>query len=330
MILKGSYPQYICPVCLSYLKIALKLILQFEESQEKINKLLGKQKPKPDSDVDNDLYKYEFLEEENDIKKSIDVIDDSTPVEVIFGKNKFRLSDLIVVEEEKKEKCNFSGFLRNLGKEVTATFIDKDEENELPTTESSGVSITVLEKNRCLPVKELEFIEETEEIKFVIVEDDAVTAVEGEELIEIVADEDYPEVDNNDNVDHEGDSSEADDAEKTDFLGIDTANIDNFIIEHGKDSSDDKNKENNSISKVKRTRKRKKVEEQLTYPCELCKKIFPTPRHLKAHKRRTHSTNLMAYICDICGYKNNTLSGNLFYYNAYSLKFIKYGNDPCN
>lgn len=311
--MKEAYPQYICPICLSFLKMALKFILQFEESQIKIDKILGIHLSESNLDAkDNERFK--LLDKETEGFKNVENKNDVTPVEVIYGENKFSLSDLILVEEEEKEGNNFSGFLRNLGKEVSASFTDKSRENKVETAESTGVSITVIEKNRLLPVKELELIEETDEIKFVIEDvNDTFTTMEGEELFEVVVD-DYPEDDNI--VLKEHSSEQVDDSEKLDYIEMNMSNIDNFIIEHGKDSSDDKNKEN-SIGKIHKTKRHKKEVFDISHPCELCKKIFSSERHLKAHKRRTHSTNVMTYICDICGYKNNTLSGNFF--NSYMI-----------
>ncbi|KAJ8965013.1 hypothetical protein NQ314_004411 [Rhamnusium bicolor] len=103
VLLNEEFPQCICPMCISMLKMIFKFIRQFEETQKTLKNTFGKTPT------------YELHEQDNaqEIKKeNVNVIentDDTAPVEIIFGANKFNLKDVFVIEEAQTEKCSFRG-----------------------------------------------------------------------------------------------------------------------------------------------------------------------------------------------------------------------------
>lgn len=101
VVLSSNYPNLVCGMCLGLLKICYDLIRQYQTSKEEIVKKVGQENSEP-------------------------VKTDSGAAEIIVGTQKYSVSDLLIVEEEQNdEDTTFEGFLKNLGKTVTATFVDK-------------------------------------------------------------------------------------------------------------------------------------------------------------------------------------------------------------
>lgn len=53
--------------------------------------------------------------------------DTKAPVEIIVGNEKYDFKDLVIVENDQQEDIDFTGFLKNLGKTVSASFVNKEE-----------------------------------------------------------------------------------------------------------------------------------------------------------------------------------------------------------
>lgn len=306
IVLHDEYPKYICPICFSILKISLKFIYQFQESENTLKTKLGESNvlsPQEDNEKIKSKYSPEYQIE--------------APVEVIYGENKFNLSDLLVVETAEEENCNFKGFLDNLGTEVSATFVEKSDKCSLENIKEGQVSISLVANDKILPVKELQLEEETNTIKCLVVEN----YLSEEEILklEIVKDED------DDNNDDDEDEDDIDESDSTEHIQLDAQDVDveSLIIENGLKKMD--RKSINYRKKVKH-KERKLLEEsddifekEMRYPCDICGKIFEYPDRLKAHKRRIHVRDEKVYYCDICGYKNNTLSGKTILNNFHKL-----------
>lgn len=226
------------------------------------------------------------------------------PVELIYGENKFSLSDLLVVEKSEDPDCDFKGFLSNLGKEVTATFADnyeyRLEKDMLENTNQEQVTISLVGKDKILPVKELQVDEETNTIKCVVVENDNESDDIAEEILRL-------EIEKDDDIDNEIVEMEVKDIDVKSL-------VKNGIVKMNKKGVDQIKK----VSKMGKEDIKQEVddifEREMRFPCDICGKIFDFIDRLRAHKRRTHSNQVKVYNCDICGYKNNTLSGKFWIY----------------
>lgn len=195
--------------------------------------------------------------------------DSDGSVELIFGDSKFSLNQILVVENPEDEKIDFKGFLNNLGEEVTATFVDKCEIKEV---DNEDVTISLVGNNITLPVKELEIQEETNTIKCIVIENDNETSEYEEEILRI-------EIESDDS-NHDG-------------IKLDSNNFRDVLQD---------------VDEVP-VQKDDLFDQEIRFLCNICGKSFEFLARLKAHKRRTHSTQVRVYTCEICGYQNNTLSG---------------------
>lgn len=127
-----NYPTYVCSMCLSLLNLAYKLISQFENSQNVLDKYF----------VTHGLKNSEHIEIESE-KVSENQEIPAVPVELITGQNKYDIKDLIIVVEENEEPPYYDGFLKNLGTEISASFVkgkvNKSKQNQ--TKINNSVSI---------------------------------------------------------------------------------------------------------------------------------------------------------------------------------------------
>ncbi|CAG9862632.1 unnamed protein product [Phyllotreta striolata] len=126
--LSGQHPQFICLMCLDALKTAYDFWTICNESRQIIQQCLGEP-------------------EEETIP--INSNESNASVELIAGPNKYNINDLLIVEDEKDkaDELFFKGFLNNLGKSVTVTFVDKDnskkanvKQNDVPSVEVEELS----------------------------------------------------------------------------------------------------------------------------------------------------------------------------------------------
>lgn len=117
VVLSSNYPNFVCGMCLGLLKICYDLISQYRTSNEKILKKVGLETTEP-------------------------VKTDSGAAEIIVGTQKYSVSDLLIVEEEQNdERTTFEGFLNNLGKTITATFVDSKSHKPKPQIEPPSLVI---------------------------------------------------------------------------------------------------------------------------------------------------------------------------------------------
>lgn len=303
--------------------MSVKFIYQFEDSQNKLNNIFGKTSSEPLSQKDCD--------NSSQLNLPINV---KAPVELIYGENKYSLTELLVVENaEDGNNSEFQGFLNNLGKEVTATFADKSDIHSGKSTiaDTGGqVTISLVNKDKVVPVKELQLDEETNVIQCVLAEDDTEDSDGQEEVLHLQIEDD--DTDYGDNIRIEQNVScdefietevrindESDQNTKRTLRSkLRDIDVDAFIIENGVEKMDENSiNQRNMIAQMKIVENKLDdiediFEKEVGYPCDICRKVFSFPDRLKSHKRRTHSTRAMkVYTCDICGYKNNTLSGML-------------------
>lgn len=284
--------------------MSYKFVTQFEETQNELSIKTGI----------HPTYGPHLSQSSEDIELRNERED--APVEIIIGEQKFNLKDVFIVEEPEKEQSNFKGFLKNLGQEVSASFADKSNKPAPEEQNEDALSIYMaLNENSVLPVKELKIDDDTNTINCIILEENNVKDEENDNM-------EYIEIEASDK------------------------DIESLILQI-EDDSTEKNKENQETvptQEIKKATKRKKIikericdgmiimeplniekqaekskleseddifEREMQFPCELCKKIYSTKRSLRAHIKRTHFPKPCQYTCEICGYQNNTRSGNL-------------------
>ncbi|EFA05700.2 Cdc2 kinase-like protein [Tribolium castaneum] len=132
-------PSKICPICLSYLKIAFEFQTQFKKSQEILHKTLKIEVPPRNNNT-------------SVVQQPV-----STPtVELICGESKFDLNDIIIIEENQADRTSFQGFLSNLGTEISASFLGESHKNvQIPEPVENDVVI--------LPIKHEQKIADVEQ-----------------------------------------------------------------------------------------------------------------------------------------------------------------------
>ncbi|XP_018328247.1 gastrula zinc finger protein XlCGF46.1-like [Agrilus planipennis] len=107
--LAGDICTFICSECLENLKIAYGFKLQCQESEKLLTEFW-------------ELSKLEIAKA-RPIQEDVD----SASVEIISKSGRFDLKDLFVIEgNNNEEKSSFSGFLKNLGTEISAEFVHKN------------------------------------------------------------------------------------------------------------------------------------------------------------------------------------------------------------
>ncbi|KAG5884490.1 hypothetical protein JTB14_001285 [Gonioctena quinquepunctata] len=315
VVLNGNYPESICPICTSILKMSYQFIRQFEESQRELEEKFNcTAKEEPETNCQ---------EITSEIKKEID----NTPnVELIFLNNKFSINDLLVVEKTEEEDSDFKGFLENLGKEVTASFVGELDEKKLhnDSENENMISVSVIDKDRILPVCQLQIDEDANLIEYTI-EDNLKSEEDVEENLEISEERKY-EIseelkyeENNEFIDQDEENANV---EYIEIDMLDQEAINALIIDRSKLPDDDSANESTSnettLIKKRPTRrgkrrkkgseKRDEFEKEIQYPCDLCQSIFPTSLRLRAHKTRVHFPKERTYACEICGYLARTRS----------------------
>lgn len=129
IVIDVAYPSYICRVCYSFLTLSYKFILDCEKSEE-------------------------ILEQHY----QMDVNEDKAPVELISVDGTFDVKDLLIVEEVDEKPESFDGFLRNLGTEISAVFVENGEQ-QTKKEEPSSYDVTITKRS----AEEEEEVEEEEE-----------------------------------------------------------------------------------------------------------------------------------------------------------------------
>lgn len=108
------------------MKIAYEFRLQFTKSQKILEKLT------------NEIPVFE--EVENVVVQTKSTSPPPPPVELIYGESKFDLNEVLVVENENESKTTYQGFLKNLGSEVSATFVNKSRKLRQRVKKTQGTT----------------------------------------------------------------------------------------------------------------------------------------------------------------------------------------------
>ncbi|XP_023029463.1 uncharacterized protein [Leptinotarsa decemlineata] len=305
IVVNGDYPENICPVCASVLKMAFEFIKQFKESQLELRKRFN-----------HDLSEPEF---DGSVKREKE---DNTPnVELIFQNNKFNINDLLVVEKQETENCTFEGFLGNLGKEVTATFVENLESKNCNNIVKDIISVSVIGKDRIIPVSQLQIDEDANVIEYVLDENSINHAsieensTNGDSLSE---QSESIEINMNDESLYENKNiefivSDIPEQDTIESLIIDRTEItdDNSATENTCNNGAPRRKKVVKVGKRRKKTIMKEIEDEfekeIKFICEICQSIFQTRKSLKAHKR-VHFPKEETFTCEICGYLCKTRS----------------------
>lgn len=266
--------------------------------------------------------KLQFLNTENVL--NIQNIPEHNPsVEVIIGKKKFNLNDIVIVEEVKVKSQNYSGFLNNLGKTVSATFVKKDLQYE---------SKIVFEENPIVVIEKKKTLEEPQQ-----------NYMSEEDL------EDKYTVENIQLNMNELDIANLPDQEQKLFKSALSLNFKCNICQKLYSKRWRLYKHLKTCGKPPDSDTKGNTQKP-SLPCPYCKKIFKAKKFLKTHVRASHNIfkcdicnailhdrNRLAYhkstrhkqpllICQCCGIKfksKNSLAKHLFRHsNGYTPQFI--------
>ncbi|KAI4459071.1 zinc finger protein [Holotrichia oblita] len=101
-----KFPLYLCSNCVSLLTAAYKVNRLLEVSQNQLSLLLKEELHVNSRNVSNKC--------------------DNDAVEIISGTEKYNLKDILIIEDDKKNKHNYDSFLNNLGSVITADFVPKN------------------------------------------------------------------------------------------------------------------------------------------------------------------------------------------------------------
>lgn len=260
---------------MSILKIALKFIFQFEETQNKLNSLF----------IANGI---ELTQLDSNIVENMKNVTIESPVEITFGSQKFGLNELLVVEKDEEDKSNFQGFLSNLGKDISASFVKKPT-NKGKSDQKEQVTISLVEKDKISIVQEVGFDENTNLVKYIVIENNESNDA-SEEILTLKI---------------EGDNEDDKEAKVVEDKKIRAKN-------QVKTAGNNKKIVILDIKNIKINGANDGYE--VRYPCEICKKVFDLPEQLRAHKNRSHSVSSKVFRCNICGYQNNTASGKFLFF----------------
>ncbi|KAJ8918981.1 hypothetical protein NQ315_016885 [Exocentrus adspersus] len=324
ILINENYPQCICPMCMSMLRMSYKFIIQFEKSHNWLN---SSSRIDQSSTYEHELPHSPFnkLEYEDD-EHSVQNKSNESPVEIIIGKQKFSLNDLLIVEEpEKEDRNNFNGFLKNLGEEISATFVDKST-SKTPSERQCEDAVSIfmaLNENNVLPVRELKIDDETNTINYIVLEDNSDKDVESKS-----------------EEDGELRDEGIEEYQDMECIKIETSDkdIESFIIKvEGGGNERDKGNETVSRTIMRKPTKRKKIiveresdgviimepletgesneapqeepenedeifEREIRFPCELCKKNISDKASNEGacyvHHRLKHKGK--QFVCEVC------------------------------
>ncbi|XP_018569478.1 zinc finger protein 669-like [Anoplophora glabripennis] len=275
-----GYPEVICAMCQGLLKISYNLKIQFKKS-EKI--LLQHFKNM------SDPFK---LNNENSESKTEDLSDETSHVEIIVGSSKYDLKDILIVEEEKSDEENFKGFLNNLGKTVTAKFVNK----------AKSLQKSVHEEKAILQIEKLESPTKNENVtkklkptlecldQYIITQDD-------EQFIQN-AKNNFCKA--NFNLEKFG-LKNFTDADQDLFQSALSMQLKCNICDKMFSSKGRFKRHLESCKKVQYNVIKNESGGIFALKCHLCPRIFKQKKFLNYHEKTAHSTEPIKYKCDICG-----------------------------
>lgn len=329
--LDGKYPESICPMCVSFLKMALQFITQFKDSQKRLQNIFKNSTPAF----------YHSIETggncEKPVNKTKNSNSDLSSVELIIKDQTYSLNELVVVENPDSEEHDFKGFINKLGNEISATIVNNSNPEKgldyikIENSDEKHIEYTYQDEMDNTNNIKIESAEENENLQEILeyvvqVEDDETeneqSIEEEEEMYKTEIDQNDKDFDSLSNGNSESKSdwenikrdvesrthSESDNLEYIEIDMYDKAAIESLIIDRGNVDDDDES----DAPKMRRRRKRKKAEleeepkdefeREMKFPCSICKKIFPSNRSLNNHCRRTHrEKDQRIFTCEVCG-----------------------------
>nr|CAI5861254.1 unnamed protein product [Callosobruchus analis] len=320
IILHPKFPQYICPLCMSVLKMAYSFIIQFKESQATLEKKLNIES---------------FFDNEEDIENKLERTKKNlkgSEVELIVDNKKYDLGDIMYIENDQVGETRFDSFISKLGKEITATFVGQKREEPKLDNADNAITILMRDNNSIVPVRELQIDETTNEIRIEVESDnDSVTDLklkknddddlqDSADDLETDNDTEHLTIIRESSQDHTYSDirpSNSDDCDDSEF-------IDSLIIGVTGESV---SKRRRRISRKMNWHKRevhhacdriyecRHCQKQFTtrsactshtqrhlgkrFPCELCGRSYYTKQHLKEHL--DSHLDKQTYLCSVCG-----------------------------
>ncbi|XP_028133176.1 zinc finger protein 239 isoform X1 [Diabrotica virgifera virgifera] len=137
--MEENYPESICPVCVSILKMCYQFVTQFEESQRKLELMFKKSTV---AYFDSEKLEKEKVVEAVNLARKQGGFKESN-VQIIIKNEKYSLTDLVVVEDPESEEHNYEGFMSKLGNELSASVIDPSEEEMFSSDKVENIKIEV-------------------------------------------------------------------------------------------------------------------------------------------------------------------------------------------
>ncbi|XP_072380244.1 uncharacterized protein [Diabrotica undecimpunctata] len=363
--IEDNYPESICPVCVSMLKMCHQFITQFEESQRKLELMFKKSSV---AYFDSEKLQEEKVVEAISLARKQANYKESN-VQIIIKNEKYSLNDLIVVEDPESEEHNYEGFMSKLGKELSASVINPSEEETFNSDKVENIKIEVEDVDYEIEHLENEFntVKETSHNEIISSNDESLDTSElqkGNNACEIIFETDKGTNDSQgqigdingiiengrvefiieDFINIEGDTEECDNVEDNTEESVETnsdasseaqeeegnedSESENFALEHidllDKDTIEsliiDRGENDDNLEETSQPRRRGRkrripdtprdeFEQEINFPCGICKKIFSSQRALKNHIKRSHiGANDQAFTCEICGHISGTKS----------------------
>ncbi|KAJ8970603.1 hypothetical protein NQ314_001138 [Rhamnusium bicolor] len=230
-----------------------------------------------------------------------------SPVEIIIGSNKYDLKDVVIIEEEKKDQEEFRGFLDNLGKTITAKFVNRSNRKHCSKNVNEEEPVVLIEK---IDTQNIEILYDDNSVqkpgdKSTVEDVDKYIIVQGDDL----------RTQNGANI-----------------LKENCLNLEEFGLENLTDVDQELfqsalnmqlqcricNKLYSSRGRLKRHLEAcGKVEYQIIEDekgeptiaiaptilgCHICSRTFKEKKFLNYHIKTTHSAEPLKYTCDVCGH----------------------------
>ncbi|XP_028133177.1 zinc finger protein 567 isoform X2 [Diabrotica virgifera virgifera] len=313
--MEENYPESICPVCVSILKMCYQFVTQFEESQRKLELMFKKSTV---AYFDSEKLEKEKVVEAVNLARKQGGFKESN-VQIIIKNEKYSLTDLVVVEDPESEEHNYEGFMSKLGNELSASVIDPSEEEMFSSDKVENIKIEVEDIDYEIEHLENEFntVNErsdshTETISSNNGHNETISS-----NIESLATSEPQIKDNACEIIFETDKETNDSQGSLEDINgmIDNGRVE-FIIEDfiniEGDTEECDNVEDNTEESIETnsdgtceapedeefiTHKLRHMEKQ--FKCKLCNKAYATKAHLKVHMS-IHENN-RPFLCNVCG-----------------------------
>lgn len=271
-------------MCLGLLKISYNFKIQFINS-EKV--LFGHFKKTLNPVLDD---------YENSGTKNDDISNKPSPVEIIVGPNKYDLKDILIVEEENPDQETFKGFLDNLGKTVTAKFVNKSRNSTKNMCEEEP--IVLIEKLES-QVKESAVNKLDSNVKcldqYIITQsDDLFNGNSDESILKVNLNLEKLGLENITEADQQLFQSALNTQLKCNLcnkLYSSRGRFKRHLESCGKKLKYNVSKNGNEVSTA----------EIVILKCNFCPRIFKQKKFLNYHVKTAHSIEPLIHKCEICG-----------------------------